>query len=518
MSASLRSNLHRLPVQFQIVQKNMQRLFSSAVDKRGLVLGAYTPDGEESNEIKLTPFGEKFNEKTNGKLIEQLALGGPLNCGKSRVFWGLGGYPAVSVAGLGNSSTWTELDEINGAKENVRVASAIGARALLDQGITQIDVEDFECAQSAAEGAVLGVFKYQDCKSKKSPDATLNLASDSGNRDDWTKGTILANAQNWARVLMDSPANLMTPTKFAENVKVKYQKLGVKVEAHNEQWARERKMGSFLSVSQGSEEPPVFLELTYDGAPADKSKPVCLVGKGITFDSGGISIKPSKDMDLMRGDMGGAANVVSTIAALAELKVPVNVKGFVALCENLPGRRATKPGDVVYAMNGKSICVDNTDAEGRLVLADALCYAEKFNPKYIVDIATLTGAMNVAIGEPACGVFSNNTNLWNYLHAAGVETGDRVWRMPLYKHYTNQMTEFSGYDINNIGKAGGGGACKAAAFLQEFVPKNTPWIHMDMAGVMCNCSSQPYIRQSGMTGRPMRTLVEFICREAGVSK
>ena len=241
---------------------------------------------------------------------------------------------------------------------------------------------------------------------------------------------------------MDTPANLMTPTIFAENVsKILHVLTGVTVEAHNEQWAREKCMGSFLSVSRGSAEPPVFLEITYNGAAASADqKPVCLIGKGITFDSGGISLKPGSKMDQMRADMGGAACVVGTIAALAELRVPVNVKGLIPLCENMPSGTATKPGDVVYAMNGKSICVDNTDAEGRLVLCDAICYAEQLNPKWILDIATLTGAIRVALGDCVAGVFSNNQALWQHIHAAGFESGDRVWRMPLFKHYSSQMT------------------------------------------------------------------------------
>ena len=173
---------------------------------------------------------------------------------------------------------------------------------------------------------------------------------------------------------METPANLMTPSIFCESVTKTFGGLNVDIQVHDEKWALEKKMGSFLSVTRGSEEPAKFLELTYNGKGTD-CKPICLVGKGITFDSGGISLKPSANMDQMRADMGGAANVVGTIYALAQLKAPVNVKGLIPLCENLPSGKATKPGDIVFAMNGKSICVDNTDAEGRLVLADALCYA-----------------------------------------------------------------------------------------------------------------------------------------------
>lgn len=315
---------------------------------------------------------------------------------------------------------------------------------------------------------------------------------------------------------MDTPANLMTPTIFAETVSARCVPLGVKAEAHDREWAAAKKMGSYLSVARGSEEPPVFLELTYNGAGA--AQPVCLVGKGITFDSGGISLKGGSKMDEMRADMGGAACVAATIAALAELKVPVNVKAFIPLAENMPSGRATKPGDVVYAMNGKSICVDNTDAEGRLILCDAITYAQEFKPKWVLDIATLTGAVRVALGDCAAAAFTNNQALWNHIHLAGSESGDRVWRMPLFKHYMSQMTDHNGHDINNLGKGTGAGSCTAAAFLLDFVAKDMPWVHVDMAGIMCNSTDQSYTNSKGMSGRPMRTLFEFVRREAGVAK
>lgn len=194
---------------------------------------------------------------------------------------------------------------------------------------------------------------------------------------------------------METPANMMTPTTFCETVKEKFGDLqNVKIEIHDEDWARKENMGLFLSVSAGSLEPPKFLEITYTGDSNASQDLIALVGKGITFDSGGISLKPSSKMDQMRGDMGGAANVVSTMWALASLRAHVNVKSFTPLCENMPGGRATKPGDVIFGRNGKSVCIDNTDAEGRLILADALNYACDFKPRFILDMATLTGAVS----------------------------------------------------------------------------------------------------------------------------
>lgn len=206
---------------------------------------------------------------------------------------------------------------------------------------------------------------------------------------------IYGNAQNFCKTLMDTPANRLTPTIFCDTVKEKFSGLAsVELKIHDEEWARKEKMNLFLSVSAGSSEPPKFLEITYNGDPSSK-KPIALVGKGITFDSGGISIKPGSKMDQMRADMGGAANVASAIWALAQLKTKINVKGFIPLCENMPGNKATKPGDVITGRSGKSVCIDNTDAEGRLVLADALSYANDCNPLWILDIATLTGAVSL---------------------------------------------------------------------------------------------------------------------------
>jgi aminopeptidase len=228
-------------------------------------------------------------------------------------------------------------------------------------------------AKAAAEGSILGSFKFQPYKSKKSDLPSIHAAVES---DEWKKGAIFANAQNFCKILMDTPANLMTPTLFCQMVQEKFAGLAnVKIDVHDAEWAKREKMGLFLSVTSGSSEPAKFLEITYTGDSQASQDLIALVGKGITFDSGGISLKPPSKMDQMRGDMGGAANIVSTVWALASLKVPVNVKAFTPLCENMPGNYATKPGDVIVGRSGKSVCIDNTDAEGRLILADALSYA-----------------------------------------------------------------------------------------------------------------------------------------------
>jgi len=306
---------------------------------------------------------------------------------------------------------------------------------------------------------------------------------------------------------METPANHLTPEKFAIKAKEELEAAGVDIIARDLNWIKEQKMGSFMSVSQGSAENPVFLEMSINNGSPDQN-PIVYVGKGVTFDTGGISLKPSKDMDKMRGDMGGAATVTGAMYTAAHLNMPVNFKVLIPLCENMPGSRATKPGDVVTAKNGKTIQVDNTDAEGRLILADALTYADTFKPQLVLDVATLTGAMAVAIGGAASGVYSTTDQNWDLIQKASFNTGDRVWRMPLWNFYTKQMQKCATADLNNIGGSPYGGSCTAAAFLKEFV-ECPQWMHLDIAGVMHNTADVDYL-PAGMAGRPTRTLVEFL--------
>lgn len=388
---------------------------------------------------------------------------------------------------------------------------AAGCQALHGVGMKNICIESLYDAESAAEGGKLSVWKFQEYKSKRSDIPEINLYNPCDvelSAIKWDQGSVKAESQNIARRLADTPGNLLTPNIFCENVTKLLGPYQLEICARDKNWAKDQKMGALLSVSRGSEEEPKFLEINYRNGCKD-DKPYVLVGKGVTFDSGGISLKPPTNMDHMRADMGGAACVIGTLYAVAKLNLKINVTALIPLCENMPSGKATKPGDVVFARNGKSICVDNTDAEGRLILADALCYAEEFKPEWILDIATLTGAMVVALGNTATGVYSNDTSLFNRLERAGSITGDRVWRFPLWQSYTKQITEFNAFDLNNIGKGKGGGSCTAAAFLREFVPKNTSWMHLDIASVMGPDSNTSYLSK-GMTGRPTRTLIELL--------
>lgn len=273
---------------------------------KGLVLGV---SYDNQSQPKLTPFGAKFDQMTGGQILAQIQLADKIGKGKTRICWGVTGpFPAVAVASFSTDDDDDDnIECLNTQKESIRVAAAVGAKALLKENITNIFLEDFECPQSAAEGATLGLYKYQGqkCEKKRKPMPNLSLVESENDVRKWIKGYVLGSTQNWVRDLMETPANLMTPIMFANSVRARLESFGVNVTAHDSLWARQQGMNSFLSVARGSVEPPVFLEISYNGA--GNAQPICLVGKGITFDSGGLSLKPNLNMDSMRADMGGAA-------------------------------------------------------------------------------------------------------------------------------------------------------------------------------------------------------------------
>ncbi|KAL1915305.1 uncharacterized protein VTP21DRAFT_6763 [Calcarisporiella thermophila] len=426
-----------------------------------------------------------------------------------------------------------------GDAESTRLAAAIGAKSLREQGATTIQIDNMESAHAAAEGAHLALYRFDELKATKSQKAAVELQPlnpSSEGELNWNTGVIYAKSQNLARRLMETPANLMTPTIFAERAKECFEGVkGVEVFIHDKEWAESHNMGSFLSVAKGSAEPLRFVEIHYtgDAAKSDETA-LALVGKGITFDAGGISLKPAAGMSAMKGDMGGAATVLGTMYGIAHVGIPLNVKAFIPLCENLPSGTANKPGDVVRASNGKTIEIDNTDAEGRLILADALYYASStFKPRTLIDVATLTGAMAVALGGVYSGVFTNSTSLYKELESAGEAEADPFWRMPLNVEYKKLITKSTTADlINSAGRAGG--SCTAAIFLKEFVHGLNPedegvegaveegevgfedkirYAHIDIAGVMDTTSDSGY-HVKGMSGRPTRSLIEFARRLA----
>lgn len=323
----------------------------------------------------------------------------------------------------------------------------------------------------------------------------------------------LAHGMQLTKDLGNLPANICTPTYIADTAKKLAKEFKLGIEVLDRKQLQALKMGSFLSVANGSDEPPKFIVLKHMGGRA-KDAPVVLVGKGITFDTGGISLKPGAGMDEMKYDMCGAGSVLGTFRAIAEQKLKLNVIGVIATCENMPSGTATRPGDIVTSMSGQTIEILNTDAEGRLVLCDALTYVERFKPAVVVDIATLTGACVVALGNHNTGLFTRHDeahdDLANELIAAGKVTGDSAWRMPIEEAYNDQLkSNFA--DMANIGTPGGG-SITAAAFLERFTKKYT-WAHLDIAGTAWKSGAA-----KGATGRPVPLLTRFLQNRADAAK
>jgi len=319
-------------------------------------------------------------------------------------------------------------------------------------------------------------------------------------------GRAIGEAQNFARDLVNEPSNKMTPTIMGQRAKKMCAEVGLKCEVYGAEKLHELKMGSFWSVAQGSAEPPALIVMTYEPKGAPSSPVIGLVGKGVTFDTGGISIKPADGMEKMKYDMAGGATMMGAMRAIAMLKPKVKVIGIVCATENMPSGTAQKPGDVQIAMNGTAIEIINTDAEGRLILADGLCYARQLGATHLVDAATLTGACVVALGMVHAGIFSNSDEMVAQFQAAQKRAGERFWRLPLDEEYRD-MIKSSIADIMNSGGRYGG-AVTAAKFLEEFVDEK-PWIHLDIAGVAWMEENKPWIAK-GPSGMAVRSVVEFV--------
>ncbi len=336
---------------------------------------------------------------------------------------------------------------------------------------------------------------------------TLGVTDAGPVRQEFATAAALALGIEFAREWANRPANHATPTLIGDAAKALAKHAGIQCKLHGPAQVAKLGMGAFLAVAQGSDQPLRFIELRYDGGPRSQA-PVVLVGKGITFDTGGISLKPAAEMDEMKFDMGGAASVLGVFRALAELKPAINVIGLIPACENMPDGKAVKPGDVVTSMSGQTIEILNTDAEGRLVLCDALTYAARFKPAAMIDIATLTGACVVALGGLRSGLFASSDELAERLVAAGDTALDPCWRMPLDDEYAEGLKSHFADVANVAGRAGG--AITAAKFLQRFVG-DIPWAHLDIAGTAWKGGAA-----KGATGRPVGLLLHYLLGMAGV--
>jgi leucyl aminopeptidase len=370
-------------------------------------------------------------------------------------------------------------------------------------------------AEAIAEGAILGLYSFSKYKKPEYEDIDeILIVAKEGEevpiiKSAIDKGKAVAQATNMARDMVNEPANYMTPTRMAEVAKeiaTKYD-LGLKIFDREDMEAMG--MGALLGVAKGSNQPPKLVVLSYKGDEGSQNT-MGFLGKGITFDSGGISIKASEGMEEMKDDMAGAAAVMTALGAIAQLKPKINVTAVIPTTENLPSGTALKPGDILKAMNGKTIEVISTDAEGRLILADALSYAAKQGVSPLIDLATLTGACRIALGTFYSGLFGNNQELIDKVRKAAERTGERMWQMPMPEEYKEQNKS----DIADIKNAGNriGGAITAALFLAEFVD-NVPWVHIDIAGTAFSSKESGYIAK-GATGVGVRTLVELALSEA----
>lgn len=421
--------------------------------------------------------------------------------------------PRVLLVGLGADEVVSEKSFTTGVTAALKVFSTLGAAdAIIAFPLDSVKERDANWALRALVlGASEAEFRTDGQKSKKDPALTgvrkIVVAAPNAGLDKatLTQAAAIANGMNLTRELGNLSPNVCTPTFLANTARKLADDYGFDIEVLERKQLEALKMGSFLSVAKGSDEAPKFIVLKHNGGKS-KDAPVVLVGKGITFDTGGISLKPGPGMDEMKYDMCGAGSVLGTFRAIGEMGLKLNVVGIVAACENMPSGRASKPGDIVTAMNGTTIEILNTDAEGRLILCDALTYAERFKPAAVVDIATLTGACIVALGHHISGLFTRDDaahdGLANELLDAGKQAGDVAWRFPLGEIYNDQLkSNFA--DLANIGTPGAA-SITAACFLENFTRKYT-WAHLDIAGTAWKSGAN-----KGATGRPVPLLTTFL--------
>jgi len=438
------------------------------------------------------------SDEVTGKTLETTLLHKPQGLKAKRLLL-IGG-------GAAKKFTSAELRKLAGAA--VRTLKAKDLKSFVFVAPGGVD----DAAKSIVEGAIVGNFDADyyrsDRKDQKIEDLII-VTPKGANQRSWTngieRGRIIGESQNFTRDLVNEPGNRMTPTILADRAKAMCEETGLACEIYGPEKIKALKMGAFWSVSQGSDEEPRLIVMRYEPEKAPKKRVLGLVGKGITFDSGGISIKPGEGMEKMKYDMAGGAAMIGAMRAIALLKPNLRVIGIVCASENMPSGKAQKPGDVQVAMSGKTIEIINTDAEGRLVLADGLHYAKELGCTHLIDAATLTGAVVVALGMINVGVFANDDDFYNRFNQSLAKSGEKMWRLPAEDEYKEMIKS----DIADIKNTGGrwGGAVTAAMFLKEFVG-DTPWMHLDIAGTAWLEDTKPWIAK-GPSGVPVRSLVEF---------
>lgn len=412
------------------------------------------------------------------------------------------------IFGLGNRG---ELNAETLRKAGGGVSKACNANKINSVSfLVPVDAKDDYMSQAAAEGLVLGSYQFNEFKTTdddpfEMKDATIV----GGNKKAVEKGTIIANGVCLARNVDNRPGNIATPSHLAENAKAIGKAGGMKVTVFDREKFTKMGMGALAGVASGTEVPPKFIIMEYMGG-SKKQKPKVLVGKGLTFDSGGISIKPAAKMDEMKYDMCGSGVVLGVMKAVSELKPKMNIIGIIPSTENMSGDKAYRPGDVLTAYNGKTIEVLNTDAEGRLILADALSYSSKhYDPEYMIDFATLTGAVVVALGHVATGIMGTDEALVDAIKSSSKTTEEKVWEFPLWDEYLEQVKSKIA-DVKNVGAPMQAGSIAGGAFLEAFVGEDIPWCHFDIAGTAWGDKDLPYQNKGTATGEVIRLVVDLL--------
>ncbi len=496
-------------MEFSIKNGNPEKQTTDCV-----IVGVF--EGGENKNAQLSEAAKNIDLAASGALTRVLQSGdmeGKLN--STLILYGLSGIAAqrVLLVGLGKQDDFSEKQYRQAVRTAVKaLPKGVVTASFCLNDLSIKNANDQTKIAALVEVVMDATYQVNAIKQKKADpkilatvaivvDSTINVVSEAGLKH----GLAVAHGVNLAKDLGNLPPNICTPTYLGDQAKLLAKKYDFKVEVLEQKEIEKLGMGSFLGVAQGSVEPPRFIILQHlKGKQGEK--PTVLVGKGITFDTGGISLKPGGDMDEMKYDMCGAASVLGTFKAIGEMDLAINAIGLIATCENMPDAGAIKPGDILTSMAGLTIEVLNTDAEGRLILCDALTYAERFEPSAVVDIATLTGACVIALGHHPSGLFSNKDSLAHELLAAGEAAHDRAWHMPLWEEFQTQLdSNFA--DMANIGGRAGG-SITAACFLSRFT-KKYDWAHLDIAGTAWKSG-----KEKGGTGRPVPLLTTFLVNRA----
>jgi leucyl aminopeptidase len=482
---------------------------------------------EATEALVLTHCEGEVLSKQDAALLDQALGGGLRELLQSKEFEGKanevalfhtqGKLPAkrIILVGLGKKKD-VGLEQmrqaLGQAAKRVRQAKA-GSFTVVFPTVMPRNASLVDVAQALVEGAILGSYQFTVYRSETSQKDVASMTVLAPQKpqlrqvsEGVRRGVATAEATVFVRDLCNHPSNVMTPTKIAEEAKAIAKETGVSLKILEQKDMEQLGMGALLGVAKGSHQPPKFIILQYHGSKKKDERPVVLVGKTITFDTGGISLKPAENMEQMKADMTGGAEVLAAMRAAARLQLPLNLISILPAAENMPGGRAMRPGDVVKTLSGKTVEVQNTDAEGRLILSDGLAYATRFNPAALIDIATLTGACVVALGQFAIGMFGTDVRLKESLRKAGARAGERVWEMPLWDDYFEQLRSDVA-DMRNIGGRGGG-MITAALFLSKFVG-DCPWVHLDIASTDWSERERAYIPK-GPTGIGTRLLIQYL--------